>query len=105
MLDLFLAQPFGGRSLLQRCVRDQIIRNAFYVEYVLRMFTSTLNEEVKSLEMDIEAVKEKVEDPVICEKVRQYVYASREFQEYYKAEAGRSYVIGTHFCKRAHLSR
>ncbi|KAH9049595.1 hypothetical protein EDB84DRAFT_1452207, partial [Lactarius hengduanensis] len=69
ILDLFLAQPFGGRSLLQR------------------MFTSSLNEEVKSLEEDIEAVKDKVDDPVICEKVRQFVYAPREIQAIYKSDA------------------
>ncbi|EIM88426.1 uncharacterized protein STEHIDRAFT_95601 [Stereum hirsutum FP-91666 SS1] len=77
VLDLFLAQPFGGRSLLQR------------------MFTSSLNEEVKALEMDIEAVQEKVEDAIICEKVRQYVYAPREIQEIYKFDAaeGKIHVL------------
>ncbi|KAI0832435.1 hypothetical protein BC628DRAFT_1440558 [Trametes gibbosa] len=69
VLDLFLAQPFGGRSLLQR------------------MFTGQLMEEVRALEEDIEAVKEKVEDPVMCEKVKLYVYAPREIQAVYKADA------------------
>ncbi|KAA1466392.1 hypothetical protein DENSPDRAFT_831210 [Dentipellis sp. KUC8613] len=69
VLDLFLAQPFGGRSLLQR------------------MFTSSLNEEVKALEEDIEAVKDKVDDPLICEKIRQFVYAPKEIQAIYKADA------------------
>ena len=70
VLDLFLATPFGGRSLLQR------------------MFTGSLMEEVRALNEDIEAVKEKVDDPVMCEKVRLYVYAPREIQEVYKADAG-----------------
>lgn len=74
VLDLFLAQPFGGRSLLQR------------------MFTSSLNEEVKSLEEDIEAVKEKVDDPVICEKVRQFVYAPKEIQAIYKGDSARENI-------------
>jgi uncharacterized protein DUF3818 len=52
------------------------------------MFTSSLNEEVKSLEEDIEAVKEKVDDPVICEKVRQFVYAPKEIQAIYKSDSG-----------------
>ncbi|KAH9951572.1 hypothetical protein B0H21DRAFT_181176 [Amylocystis lapponica] len=69
VLDLFLAQPFGGRSLLQR------------------MFTGSIMEEVKALEEDIEAVKDKVEDPIICEKVRLFVYAPREIQSVYKADA------------------
>jgi hypothetical protein len=53
------------------------------------MFTSSLNEEVKSLEEDIEAVKDKVDDPVICEKVRQFVYAPNEIQAIYKSDSGR----------------
>ncbi|GLB33834.1 putative PX-associated protein [Lyophyllum shimeji] len=69
VLDLFLAQPFGGRSLLQR------------------MFTSSLAEEVKALENDIEAVKDKVDDPIMCAKIRQFVYAPREIQDMYKADA------------------
>ncbi|KAF8655309.1 hypothetical protein AX16_003206 [Volvariella volvacea WC 439] len=69
VLDLFLAQPFGGKSLLQR------------------MFTSSLTEEVKQLEEQIEAVKDKVDDPIMCLKVRQFVYAAREIQELYKADA------------------
>jgi len=52
------------------------------------MFTSSLSEEVKSLEEDIEAVKEKVGDHVICEKVRQFVYAPKEIQAIYKGDSG-----------------
>lgn len=52
------------------------------------MFTGSLVEEVKALEEDIEAVKEKVEDPVMCEKVRLYAYAPPEIQAVYKADAG-----------------
>ncbi|KAG6880037.1 hypothetical protein C0992_007354 [Termitomyces sp. T32_za158] len=69
VLDLFLAQPFGGRSLLQR------------------MFTSSLTEEVKALEGDIDAVKDKIDDPIMCTKIRQFVYAPREVQDLYKADA------------------
>ncbi|KAF8265123.1 hypothetical protein EI94DRAFT_1736635 [Lactarius quietus] len=79
VLDLFLAQPFGGRSLLQR------------------MFTSSLNEEVKSIEDDIEAVQDKVDDPVICEKVRQFVYAPREIQAIYKNDAGMRFLVAVTF--------
>ncbi|KAF8529030.1 hypothetical protein BU17DRAFT_37290 [Hysterangium stoloniferum] len=69
VLELFLAQPFGGRSLLQR------------------MFTSSLAEEVKALQEDIEAVRDKVEDPILCEKVRLFVYAPTEIQTMLKADA------------------
>lgn len=53
------------------------------------MFTSSLNEEVKSLEEDIEAVKDKIDDPVICAKVRQFVYAPKEIQAIYKSDSGK----------------
>jgi Domain of unknown function in PX-proteins (DUF3818) len=53
------------------------------------MFTSSLAEEVKVLEDDIAAVQEKVDDPVLCEKVRLFVYASKDIQELYKADAGK----------------
>ncbi|CCM01571.1 uncharacterized protein FIBRA_03631 [Fibroporia radiculosa] len=69
VLDLFLATPFGGRSLLQR------------------MFTGSLVEEVKAIEEDVDHVKEKIDDPIICEKIRQFVYAPREIQSVYKADA------------------
>ncbi|KAF8309595.1 hypothetical protein DL93DRAFT_2062783 [Clavulina sp. PMI_390] len=69
VMDLFMAQPFGGRSLLQR------------------MFTSSMSEEVKELEAEIAAVKDKVDDEVMCEKIRQYIYAPKEIQAIYKADA------------------
>jgi hypothetical protein len=52
------------------------------------MFTSSLAEEAKALQEDVNAVSEKIEDPVLCEKIRLYVYAPREIQDFYKAEAG-----------------
>ncbi|SJL02010.1 uncharacterized protein ARMOST_05334 [Armillaria ostoyae] len=71
VLDLFLAQPFGGRSLLQR------------------MFSGSLTEEARALEEEIEAVKVKVDDPVMCEKIRLFMYGPREIQDMYKADAAR----------------
>ena len=47
-------------------------------------------EEVKMLEEDIEAVKEKVDDPMMCEKVRLFIYAPQEIQQFYKGESRRS---------------
>ena len=52
------------------------------------MFTGSLVEETKLLEEDIEAVKAKVDDYMICEKVRLFVYAPREIQAIFKADAG-----------------
>ncbi|KAG8937113.1 hypothetical protein FRC02_006313 [Tulasnella sp. 418] len=69
ILDLFTAQPFGGKSLLQR------------------MFTSSLYEESKAVQEDIELVSDKIEDPVLCEKIRQFVNAPREIQAIYRMDA------------------
>ncbi|KAG6335634.1 hypothetical protein ID866_3450 [Astraeus odoratus] len=74
VLDIFLAQPFGGRSLLQR------------------MFTSSLSEEAKSLTAYIQHVSEEIADPVLCEKVRVFVYASRERQDFYRVSAAANNV-------------
>ena len=54
-----------------------------------RMFTGSLTEEVTQLHEEIEAVKDKVDDPVMCDKVRQFVYASPEIQEMFKADSGK----------------
>jgi hypothetical protein len=61
------------------------------------MFTSSLTEEVKALEVEIEAVKEKVDDPIMCAKIRQFVYAPREIQDLYKADAGKPSYLRTLF--------
>ena len=53
-----------------------------------RLFTGSLSEEVKALQEDIAAVADKVDDPMICEKVRLFVYAPREIQAIFKADAG-----------------
>lgn len=69
VLDIFLAQPFGQRSLLQR------------------MFSSSLQDEVRELEEVCAAVASKVDDASICEKVRAFVYADPQVQELYRTEA------------------
>jgi hypothetical protein len=52
------------------------------------MFATSLTEEVRQIEEEIDAVKEKVDDPILCEKVRQFVYGPREIQQMYKADSG-----------------
>ena len=69
VLDIFLAQPFGQRSLLQR------------------MFSSSLQDEVRELDEVCAAISAKVDDPTICEKVRQFVYAPSEIQALYRQDA------------------
>jgi len=58
------------------------------------MFSSSLTEEVKALEEEIEAVKEKVDDAMMCDKIRQFVYAPREIQSMFKADAGMYHTFG-----------
>ncbi|KAI8973470.1 hypothetical protein BDF20DRAFT_914910 [Mycotypha africana] len=55
ILDLFLAQPFGGRSLFQR------------------MIISNLNEESKAFEKEIKHLETKINNPLFCEKLRNAV--------------------------------
>ena len=66
------------------------------------MFTGSLVEEVKSLEEDIEAVKAKVDDPMMCEKVRLFVLAPKEIQAIYKADAGTLDLVITPLCSDLH---
>lgn len=51
------------------------------------MFTSSLTEEVRSLNTYIEHVSAKIDSPVLCEKIRLFVYAPREIQETYRVDA------------------
>lgn len=85
VLDLFLAQPFGGRSLLQRQVMNVYAKDV--ANCFISMFSGSLAEEIKAIEEEIEAVKDKVEDPVMCEKIRRFVYGPKEIQELYKEDA------------------
>lgn len=51
ILDLFLAQPFGGRSLFQRIIISNMI------------------EESKAFQKEIEKLEYKIDDKIICKKV------------------------------------
>ena len=51
------------------------------------MFTSSLTEEVRTLNTYIEHVSAKIDSPVLCEKVRRFVYAPREIQETYRVDS------------------
>lgn len=54
VLDLFLAQPFGSRSLMQR------------------IFTAALNDGIRSFQKNIDAVAVKIGDDVFVEKLRKF---------------------------------
>ena len=55
--------------------------------YATRMFTSFLSEEAKALQEEVEMVQAKVDDPLMCAKIRQFVYAPRDIQAMFKVDA------------------
>lgn len=60
ILDIFLAQPFGTRSLMQR------------------IFGMMLNDGIKVFQKSIDALVVKIDEPVFCEKLRLFAYADED---------------------------
>ncbi|KAG2221291.1 hypothetical protein INT45_000204 [Circinella minor] len=58
VLDLFLAQPLGGRSLFQRVI------------------LANMEEDTKVIEKDIQTLEEKIGDELLCSKVANAVYTA-----------------------------
>lgn len=69
VLDLFLAQPFGSRSLLQR------------------IFSLTLNDSIKDFQKSINTLAAKVEDPVLSQKLKNFVDAEEAIKNEIREEA------------------
>ncbi|KAJ6087167.1 hypothetical protein N7467_006081 [Penicillium canescens] len=69
VLDLFMAQPFGSRSLLQR------------------IFSLTLNESIKDFQRHINSLAAKVEDEVLTKKLKAFADAEEEIKNEIRAEA------------------
>jgi Domain of unknown function in PX-proteins (DUF3818) len=53
------------------------------------MFTSNLTEEARNLQGDIDMVRETVGDDAMCEKVRRFIYAPKEFQSIFRDDASK----------------
>lgn len=51
------------------------------------MFSQSLTEDVRYLAEDIQSVQDKIDDPVLCQKVEQYVMAPFEIQEIFRRDA------------------
>lgn len=62
VLDLFLAQPFGTKSLMQR---------------VLAM---ALDDSVKTVQRSIDSLLTKIDDPVLCQKIKAFTEAPEEIK-------------------------
>ncbi|KAL8926824.1 MAG: hypothetical protein Q9208_002632 [Pyrenodesmia sp. 3 TL-2023] len=69
VLDLFLAQPFGARSLAQR---------------VLGM---ALNDGIRTFQKSIDSLVTKIDDPAFCEKLKRFVNADEETKNVVRNEA------------------
>lgn len=69
ILDIFLAQPFGTKSLMQR------------------IFSLTLNDGIRSFQKNIDAVIAKVNEPVFCEKIKKFSDASEEVKFTIRSES------------------
>ncbi|KAJ9157867.1 Succinate dehydrogenase [Pleurostoma richardsiae] len=69
ILDIFLAQPFGARSLMQR------------------IFSLTLNEGIRSFQKSIDALALKIGDPIFVEKLRQFTEAEAPLKAAIREEA------------------
>jgi predicted heme/steroid binding protein len=75
VLDLFLAQPFGARSLLQR------------------MFGMAINDGVRQVQKSIDILgSTKIKDDVLCTKLKAFVDADEDVKEIVRQEAGSEQV-------------
>lgn len=68
ILDLFLAQPFGQRSLLQR------------------ILSITLSDDIQKIQKNIDVLRENIEDDALCDKLKNYVAADVKVQDPIRAE-------------------
>lgn len=69
VLDLFLAQPLGARSLMQR------------------IFGLAINEGVKATQKSVEILQAKIDDPTLCQKIQQYTEADERIKQVIRGEA------------------
>ncbi|KAJ5372323.1 hypothetical protein N7517_004329 [Penicillium concentricum] len=69
VLDLFMAQPFGSRSLLQR------------------IFSLTLNESIKDFQRSIDSLASKVGDTVLTQKLKSFADSEEVIKNVIREEA------------------
>ncbi|OTA82810.1 hypothetical protein M434DRAFT_84436 [Hypoxylon sp. CO27-5] len=69
VLDIFLAQPFGSRSLMQR------------------IFSLTLNDGIRSYQKSIDALATKIGDDVFVQKLKQFIDAEEQIKVAIRQEA------------------
>ncbi|PWW72287.1 hypothetical protein C7212DRAFT_302291 [Tuber magnatum] len=69
VLDLFLATPFGSRSLMQR------------------ILSMAINDGIRQLQKSIDSLTVKINDPVLCSKLRQFTELNEEIREEIRRDA------------------
>ncbi|KAG9522461.1 hypothetical protein KCU99_g1828, partial [Aureobasidium melanogenum] len=69
VLDLFLAQPFGAKSLLQR------------------IFSLALGDSIRSVQKSIDGLAAKINEPVFCEKIKNYNQCDQDIKDMIRREA------------------
>ena len=69
LLDIFLAQPFGARSLMHR------------------IFSMTLNDGIRSFQRSIDALRAKIGDPVFCDKLKKFSDSDEQVKGTIRSEA------------------
>ncbi|KIM97753.1 hypothetical protein OIDMADRAFT_105260 [Oidiodendron maius Zn] len=69
VLDIFLAQPFGTRSLMQR------------------IFSLTLNDGIRTFQKSIDALVTKIGDPVFCQKLKAFCDAPEGLKNEIRTES------------------
>ncbi|PBP21599.1 PX domain protein [Diplocarpon rosae] len=69
ILDIFLAQPFGARSLMQR------------------IFAFTLNDGIKAFQKSIDALNGKIDDVVLSEKLKKFSDAPEDIKNRIRHES------------------
>lgn len=69
VLDLFLAQPFGTRSLAQRA------------------FGMALNDGIKTFQKSIDSLVAKISDPILCQKIEAFVNSDENLKNEIRSDA------------------
>jgi hypothetical protein len=69
VLDIFLAQPFGARSLMQR------------------IFSLTLNDGIRTFQKSIDALVAKIGEPVFCQKLKAFCDAPEGIKNEIRTES------------------
>jgi hypothetical protein len=69
ILDIFLAQPFGARSLMQR------------------ILALMLHDGIRHFQRSIDALAAKIDEPVFCEKLRIFCYSEEDLKNAVRKDA------------------